>query len=221
MNNIPTKIVKSVVKDIRKYCDDYACTLVFDHKNKYLDNESKCEASAYFSIDPKLLIKVSTFERTPNEWLANLLHETCHLDQWFEGSPEWEACYIDDIDIDALANLWIDGKIEFNTAQKYNIFRALYNIEKDAEQRAIKKIVEYGLDEWINLSRYAQEAHCYINEYVVTALCRKWIPASKPSYKIEEIVKDQPTDLVGFQILDVDWMDKYRKHYPELFKGNL
>lgn len=228
---IPNTKIKEVVKDIKQFCSKNKIKLIFDHKNEYLDSVTEGEASAYFVWEPEPLIKISTVNRSPDEWLLNLIHETCHADQWMEDSIIWKNCFEDDIDVSILADLWINEKIELTDDQTESIFKSLVFVELDAEIRTINKIQEYGLHNtsWMDINQYYKQAWSYINTYAVAAIIRKWIPSNKPPYNISELVNRQPgvSSLMytgnfdgiesSFLKYAIDQAKIYKKFYPELF----
>jgi hypothetical protein len=213
--NVPVKLHREILADIRATCKKNKVKLVFDHKQEFLDGDKDEESSAYFMDDPAL-IKVSTKNKTPLKILHNTIHETCHMDQWLEEAKVWNECYIDGVDVSDLAQLWIDKKIELNKQQSGKIFLALYNLEMDAERRAVKKFKHYGLDKYMDVTAYIQGAYAYGKGYLFTGATRKWIPATNQPYKIDEIVAAQPEEFYkdGSPYV-MNWIADFTKHYPD------
>lgn len=227
VQEIPTKVINSVTRKIKARCKELGVQLIFDKENKYLDEPIHGESSAFFTVEPIPTIEISMVDRTPTECLLNLLHEEAHLDQWLEQTQLWTDCYIGGIDVCDLADLWICKKIDLTVTQRKNVFDPLFRLELDAENRTVDKIAQHGLRQYVDVNRYTQEAHAYINGYRITSLCRKWIPADKPPYLIEEIVDRMPiyfdnrhyNEYNSIQPIE-NWISVYAKHYSEIFPGS-
>jgi hypothetical protein len=223
---IPTKTINSVKKKVLANCTRQNVVVWFDNKNKNLDGVTEGEGSAYFVHEPIPTIAISSVGRTPTEVLLNLLHEDSHKDQWLEETAIWTDCFVDGTDVSALADLWANHHIELNSPQRKRVFDALFRLEMDAEIRTVEKIKKYKLDEYVDVNEYAKQAWAYCNSYKVTALCRKWLPANRPPYKIEEIVRSMPGILYNHKFTDTvmdpiyRWIAVYALNYPDIFPGS-
>ncbi|MGH7744563.1 MAG: hypothetical protein ACREQ5_07065 [Candidatus Dormibacteria bacterium] len=224
------------MKDLRKNCKSLQTHIVLDRKHKFLDGEISVGSEAYFTPDAYLdyaLIKVSTKGRSRVEWLCNLLHEVGHAEQYhewvntafdgrsnFQSANEtvWGKTAPFGEDATELSNDWVDGNIELADYRVAELFQSLVELEKDAEVRAIALMVKYGLiPRFVSMADYSQHAWAYIYSYFVTALTRKWIPASAPPYQVRAIVKAMPKSLESPIDLAVV-LPLFQKHYKSMFE---
>lgn len=209
---IPSKLVDKVLKDLRAKSAEAGCDFKLVHHEEFLEGDVSSEASAWFTVEPDLQIRVSTKNRSTCEWLLNALHEDSHLDQWEEDAKVWKDCFIDGVDITHLADLWMHHHIELSPSQRKRIFNALYEFERDAEVRAVKKIIDTGIVEYIDLGRHIQECWAYILEYKLQSYSRTTISAKDRPYKIEEIVAAQPKNFKTKH----GCIGVFMKYYPEM-----
>lgn len=211
---IPGKLVREVLSDLRSKSKECGVKFQLVHNEKWLDNDTDSDSSAYFIGGDEPEIKVSTVDRAPSEWLVNAIHEDGHLDQWHGNTKIWQQQNINDVDVGDIADLWIRHEIELSGAQRSRVFDSIFGLEQDAEIRTIRKLRKYGLDKYVDPIRYAKESWSYINGYTVARNCRVWLPAKRPAYKIESIVRMQPSDLNYPQ--SAGRLAEYFYHYKNL-----
>lgn len=216
---VPVRVAREVVAKFRADFKDWNVDFRFDHKNRFLDGQTAGEAGAFFQVDEQPIIRVSTVGRPVAEWLYNLIHETCHMDQWMNDDKTWIDCTerFDGVDSADLANLWIAGKIELNPVQREEVFNAIYLNELDAERRAMHKLWELGISEYYDTKRLAQECWAYVNEYLVARDSRCWLPSGSRPYEVPVIVDAQPTS-IGAKNGD---LRPYFEHYFEVRMGKI
>lgn len=192
---LPQRLVNHILAKLRRKASKNGVYFKLNHRQEWLDNDTDTESSAYFigGEEPELIVSIKN--RLPSVWLVNCIHEDSHMDQWLEKSPLWQALLINEVDVSDIADLWVQGVVDLNLKQRSAVFDPIYELEMDAERRTIQKLYDYGLDTYISPFRYAKEARAYANGYMVTKLCRKWLPAKDPPYNIDKIVNQQPQDM--------------------------
>lgn len=189
--------------------------VVLDHKNKFLDGDISVGSEAYFRDDG--VIKVSTLHP---DWALNLLHEFSHGEQWKSNCPVWRKSYMMGSDAYDIADQWIKGERELTMGQRYDVFHALYDVERDAEARTINHMRRAGSSQCT--ARYAQRAWAYINSYMYSCFIREWLPAHLPPYSIDSIVDRMPQSMSKELVLiDPSWWKLYMEAYPSLNKPKL
>lgn len=103
-------------------------------------------------------------------WLPIMVHESCHLDQWYEKIKIWKKSNLSTIDD------WLHGK-NFSEKKLEYAFKLTKEVELDCEKRALKKIKKFKLP--IDSTIYIQKANAYLLFYNYCKKVRKW---SKPKY---------------------------------------
>lgn len=213
---ITQKLANAIIKNIKALYKPYGVKIVLNSDEYFLDGEKTQESSAYLDYNNKI-IHVSTKDRLPEEWLTNTFHETSHVDQMLADNELWKNSFRNNIDIDVIAQLWIDGHIDLNPYQIEQIFRAMMHLELDAEKRTVQKIYNYKLPA-IDIPHYIQCAHAYALGYVVTGYVKEWIPAKKQPYTVPELVKQMPTMFTELNNIEIITLKKvFHEFYPELF----
>lgn len=213
---ITKKLANNIVKELKAQYKSTGVRIILNPREYFLDGDESQESSAYFDYVNKI-VHVSTKDRDPQEWLINTLHETSHIDQMLERSPFWEASFINQLDVDTIAQLWIDGHIELEVYQRHRIFSAIAGLELDAERRTVDKIIRYKLDEYIDIKHYIKQAHAYATGYIVAGdpRVRKWIPANKPPYAIDKLVEQMPDEFTNMSLLRC--VSQYQFYFAPLY----
>jgi hypothetical protein len=153
-----------------------------------------------------------------NQWLKTFIHESCHFDQWKEGSDEWADFDKLDKDEDLLWD-WVNHKVDLNTAKDpidlgqrlKKVAQVTREVERDCEMRAIQKIKDYNLN--ISLTDYARQGWAYITFYDYMLESRAWYVIGKEPYNNESLKALMPSTLekIGISILT----DEMREIYKE------
>lgn len=144
--------VELFLTDLKHTCKEHGITLKFT-KGMRVMVEPGIMCSGYFDVANKMLVVAKGNE----SWLANLVHESCHIDQWLEQTKIWKK---EEKFGTVIFDRWLSGKNVKSIRKSINNLLAL---ELDCEKRAIKKIVEYDLP--INTVTYIQRANAYILYY--------------------------------------------------------
>lgn len=111
----------------------------------------------------------------PEMFIGVYVHESCHMDQWIDGSKYWPENIGDDYMIWSAA---LDGE----DVSESSLQAALSNIvmlEADCERRAVEKIKQYDLP--VDLDKYIQLANAYLYFHTAMAKFKKWYkPQNSP-----------------------------------------
>ena len=147
-----------------------------------------------------------------NTWLPILVHESCHMDQWYENCKEWKATMLSpDIDATIIIDYWLQGHVDLNKSQSTKVFDSVINMELDCEMRSVNKIIKYKLP--IDITEYVKKANSYIYFYRVMQKERKWYNGSKKPYNLKNVWSEFPSHF------DNDY-NKISKRYYKLIKDN-
>ncbi len=139
-------------------------TTIFIRELKEICKEKNVKLTLSNTESVKYSKTIRTSAMKSNDYLEILVHESCHLDQYFEDAELWDACEKSD-DVDN----WIEGKEYANIE---SLIKAVKNLEIDCEVRAVAKIKKYNLP--INISEYTQKANAYIWFHNYLYLKRFW-----------------------------------------------
>ena len=126
-------------------------------------------------------------------WLAILVHESCHMDQWEEKINLWKLC--DKLNPNVIDE-WLEGK-NFSNKKIDDAINSTRDLELDCEKRAVDKIKKFNLP--LNINEYIQKANCYIFYHNYVRLTRTW-------YKIDNIPTINPNI---YKLCDKKWYDSY------------
>lgn len=114
-----------------------------------------------------------------------MIHEYCHMQQYLENAPEWEA-----IKGNGCIWEWIDGSDEFSDDELDDSFRASYQLELDCEMRSVEKHKEWCTG--VNLEEYIQKANAYTMFYIFMRENRVWYKSGKEPYALKEVWSKMP-----------------------------
>lgn len=143
--------------------------------------------------------------------LEILLHESCHMDQFLEDDPLWDAC----ADSSAVLDEWLGGE-DHDRPTVVAAVSHLVAIELDCERRSIAKAGQMGLG--IDLGRYVKKANGYLYFYAWVRDRRTWCAPGYAPYQIDGVLELCPSALLTpEQYLAppkevMDAMDRFVKH---------
>ena len=162
------KIPPKLLSDVLQACLENSIGLYFVNK-PYLGT-TRNRFSGYFD-DRKIVVATKD-----KEWLDVLLHESCHLDQFSEQHPLWDA-------VDKAIGLveeWVEGA-EISNGRIKRAIQTIISLEHDCEKRTLKKIDYYKLP--ICKKHYATQANAYLFGYWATYKRRVHclLPYQKPA----------------------------------------
>lgn len=162
--------VHTFITDLVSKCDQYDISFRAYHKASY----KQCQG--WFNHGDRLItICTKSKPETQYDWVANLIHESCHMDQWIEGAKVFKKW---DIAPDILSH--VKGKTNLTKDEIDRSIRAYQAIELDCERRTVAKIEKYGLTHLINMDRYIRMANFYIYTYETLKYTGKWPKTKRP-----------------------------------------
>ncbi len=153
--------IDSFIQEVRDRCNDLNIKLVFKN-TKSIEVEKGIRCSGYFDHYNDLLI----IAKGSPLWLGNLVHESCHLDQWCEQSEIWKK---ESKNGTTTLDKWLLGKKVESLTKSIN---NLILLELDCEKRAIEKIVKHDLP--INTVTYIQRANEVLMYYRFVHKTGRW-----------------------------------------------
>lgn len=117
--------------------------------------------------------------------LDTLIHEYCHMQQFLEWTPEWNALTNNDY-----LWTWLDGDNSIDESLIDNSMLAYYAIEVDCERRAVEqhKIWNTG----INIEEYIQKANAYTMFYFYVREHRVWYATGREPYTVKDVWQHMP-----------------------------
>ncbi len=129
------------------------------------------------------------------QWLPVLLHESSHMDQYLEDCDAWKNIVMPDgtDSSDALFE-WIGGKDVENPRDL--AIRSL-QVELDCEKRTVQKIIDFGLEDYIEPLEYIQKANAYIYFYLYVLETRKFYTKGNEPYTNAMVWSAAPSHFAG------------------------
>ncbi len=151
------------------------------------------EMNGYFISGrrPKLCVAM---KKPVSDWLHVLVHESCHMDQWLEGSPLWRDLMVAPWGKSALelfCGAFRGGKNDTNESIPLSeediedLFGRIVAAERDCEERAVEKIKAYDLP--IDPSEYIRRANAYLWYHAMIPVLGGFYPTGKEPYRIKEV----------------------------------
>lgn len=126
------------------------------------------ECAGYFESDDELFA-IATGQ-PPSEWIPLFLHESCHMDQYIEGSPVWFDNYKN---LEKFFSI-LTGEYEPKNAEEISRLRkSVIAIELDCEKRTVSKSKFWKIN--INRPLYIKQANAYMISYLWMEKHKKWI----------------------------------------------
>jgi hypothetical protein len=169
-----TSTIDVFMEDLRYACKKNGISLRLT-KGAQVEFQPGVRCSGYFDGANKQLV-VATGN---DQWLATLVHEFCHLEQFLQGSEFWKKA--DNFGF-VTFDKWLSGK---NVKGVLKSINSLITLELDCEKRALKKIIEYDLP--VNTVTYIQRANAYILYYRYVYETGRW------SNKSIGLIDEMPT----------------------------
>lgn len=182
---------KGYIKHVKQLCKQHGVKLTLANVRKVSDTG---EGNGFFNDLPAEL--AVAMKQPKGEWLAVLIHEVGHLEQWINFSKGkevglWMKGEKQGQDVYALLDKWTEKKITLNRRQVLDLVRRIVAIELDCERKALRNINKHKLP--IDPIKYTQQAYAYLFSYFIVAETRQWY--DKEPYYNKQIVKTMPTKL--------------------------
>lgn len=173
--------------------------------------EDPVPTRGYFLEDP-LILAVGMDTRIGN-WLALLLHESCHFDQWREKDPTYKGAHVGKEDATDLVFRWVGGEdIPLDTV--HLAIDLTKECELNCERRVVKKIRQFDLP--LDIEEYCKRASAYIHYYNYMKIRRVMYGAGYSPYYDTRILDLMPTNLRGRYVrLPQEFLEAYDKFFSE------
>ena len=160
-------MVNKFIQDIKAKAEKHGVEVrMVDAKLVYAEGET-VGCAGYFCSERKVLAIAMQHKR--HEWLGLLAHESSHMDQWVERPYIWKKL---GLGYDLFFE-WLDGGIKKREDLEEAV-QDIIRLEKDCEERAIRKMLNYNLP--VNVERYKRRANAYMYAYLYFLETRKWVP---------------------------------------------
>lgn len=164
-----------IITDTEKTAKEKGIKIRLIEEKTIIPEGEKMPTNGYFCSETKVLAVATG--KPKEDWLPIFIHESCHMDQFFENSFLWDKWNVGY----TLFFEWIEGK-EVDKKTLLLCFKDIIDCEKDCEQRTVKKMKKYRLK--IDTSHYTQMANLYLYSYAYILKARKW---KKGLYKNEPL----------------------------------
>jgi hypothetical protein len=182
-----------MISDIPKSCTDFLSEQLFGYAAR--GYKIILHPSAKITTGAMTYTGEATAERLEiavggdwKDWIGILVHETCHLDQHIEDPSTFVRA---DDSLKRISD-WLERKTD---ACEVHDFREILQLERDCEERALRKMHDFNLP--VDTKDYAQRANAYLASYGPALRHRAWIPQP---YRSDSICSRMPSD----KILGVD-----------------
>ena len=170
--------LRRFLEDTKKTASQHGVEFVFSGEAKVPYATSELLVSGYFVDRPQIQLAVAT-GKPQEDWLAILLHESCHMDQWIEQAPAWTQVFVEEREAVDWIDEWVGGRNDLPLPLGELIDRSR-NVELDCERRTVEKILRYGLP--IDTKVYTQKANSYVFFYNHLVKTRAWYPGDDAPY---------------------------------------
>jgi len=173
--------MKQLIADVEKRAIRYGVKIKLEKADLVYAPGEDYGCAGYFDSERKVLA-VATKGKIL-DWLAVFIHESCHMDQWIENKFMWEK-------LTHGYTIFFEWLYEKKIVKREILEEAVSDIirlEKDCEERTVKKIQKYGIE--INIDDYKRKANSYLFAYLYFLEKKKWIPKI---YANEEVWRKAP-----------------------------
>lgn len=152
------------------------------------------QVSGYFVASPAPVLAVA-MGKPMEEWLAILVHEGCHMEQWAEQAPCWQENLMPDgrEAVDWL-DAWCGGQHELAPEVLRDVVTRAKAVELDCERRSLEVMKQWQLP--LCPKEYAQRANAYVHFYDRVAQIRRWNAPGQAPYQCPDIWRCAPEVLV-------------------------
>lgn len=173
--------IDKFLKDLDYLCQENAIQIVFTNRNYVKCDGIKC--TGYFDEDKREL--VCALKMANPAWLATLVHESCHLDQWREKDDIYVQFDNSLAGQDGIVDVWLLKQKEFDSTIIHDAITVTKKMEWDNEKRSIEKIKKYKLP--IDLDKYTKQAIIYIMFHDFMEKYRVWYKPGQPPSRRKDV----------------------------------
>jgi hypothetical protein len=173
------------LEDLKTICADNNIRLELSPEPFVTFSDGGIKCNGYF--DDTIRTLACAMGKDISQWLFILIHESSHMDQFFEQVEAWTN------NNNGMGNVdkWINGASIDNDLIESDI-KASMECELDCEKRTVEKLKKYDLGDIIDIENYIQKSNAYILFYLWMKKNRKWYSIGKEPYNQNEIVEAMP-----------------------------
>lgn len=132
------------------------------------------------------------------DWVAILLHEGCHMEQYIEDCEAWRNITMPNgKEATDVMFEWIEHKIELTPEELDDVVARALGVELDCERRTHSKIKRCYLDHIINPNEYVKKANAYIYFYLYSKSVRKFYTGGFEPYNVYDVWSVAPDNFDG------------------------
>lgn len=207
MIEIPTPVA-DFLENVAKRAKDNGVIFKLEPERSVLYPTTNTPVNGYFDDSPPTL-SVAIGQPFDN-WFSIFVHESCHMDQFFENTDVWKNSFVPGTVFDTtdIIQLWVDGLIELNNTQLKDYIRRAREVELDCEKRTVEKIKEFNLP--IDVDGYVRHANSYIWFYTMLGKTRKWYKIGNEPYNTPAILAKMPNHFNNdYEIVPADVIPLY------------
>lgn len=193
---------------IKSECDSNGVVYDFPNTNKVsYPGFEDMKVSGFFDDNPRPILACA-IGKPDEQWAQILIHESCHMDQWIQGSEFWKKIRSGKIYSDLVMDKWLSGK-EFDVEVVEDSIRNMLALELDCEKRSAQKILKMNLP--IDVEKYIKGANSYLYFYPIMLKTRKWCDVAP--YEVDEIM-----DMMPSEYLDIEEYYNFSDDLLEIYK---
>lgn len=188
------KIHKSFIRSQEKIAKSHDITFRFEPTPYVKLNGSP--ARGYFDEDGKEIV-VATGKKI-QEWFPVFVHETCHMDQYIEGSKYFTPALRGNkggvYDPYQIYEMYVEGLVDLSPVNYKKVVTGAISVEWDCEKRAIQKIKDHELP--INVLDYTKRSNLYCYTWAYSAEIRRWYNMIGLERRNKKIVEVMPSKML-------------------------
>lgn len=161
-------MIDKFIEDIKKKAKKHGVEVIIRNNPLVKLEGEEVYCAGFFCSETKQLV----VGKQPKEadTIGLLAHESCHMDQWIEDNFLWEKLAIG---YDLFFS-WVEGHKIIKREHLEEAIQDIIRLEKDCEQRAIKKMLKYNIK--IDYDKYRRRANAYLYAYLFFLEKKAWIP---------------------------------------------
>lgn len=198
-NNMDSRI-KQIIADVSNKCLENDISLFLSNQEQVIPDNSDIGSSGYFDIMYRRILAVAC-GKPQSVWLATLLHEDSHLDQYLERSPVWEAQALPcGRDAGGILFSWVEEQAaQVGTESQWDAETLkdcairILQLEIDCERRTLEKIHKYGICDLLNPDIYTQKANAYGYFYLYMLETGRFYDNGFEPYTVREVWSQAPS----------------------------
>ena len=204
---MPDRNIQKFLEYVKETCCEHGIRFKsVDEANITLTNKEV--VAGYFSDSPPILAVASGGNEIV--WVATLVHEFSHLQQFLEHDPTYGGRYGNST-ADRIVKKWMGGH-DYKERTVERCLDIQKQCELNCERRAVTNIRKFDLP--LDIAKYSQSASAYVHYFNYMKLTRRWNPPNgKFPTEIDEILEMMPLTLRGkYDRMSKKMTEMYDRH---------